>query len=35
MDQELRLEQKNQQLSTILSIVQKYVDKSKLDVIFD
>ena len=35
MDQELRLEQKNQQLSTILSIVQKYVDKTKLDTIFE
>ena len=34
MDQELRLEQKNQQLSTVLSIVSEYVDHSQLGNIF-
>ena len=34
MDQELRLEQKNQQLSTILSVCSKYVDQNQLDSIF-
>lgn len=34
MDQELRLEQKNQQLSTILKIVSDYVEHSQLGNIF-
>ena len=34
MDQELRLEQKNQQLSTVLTIVSDYVDHSQLGNIF-
>jgi len=34
MDQELRLEQKNQQLSTILKIVSEYVEHSRLGDIF-
>ena len=35
MDQELRLEQKNQQLTTILKIVSNYVESGQLDEIFD
>ena len=34
MDQELRLEQKNQQLSTILSIVSEFVNHEQLGQIF-
>lgn len=34
MDQELRLEQKNQQLSSILNIVDQYVDNGLLGQIF-
>lgn len=35
MDQELRLEQKTQQLSTILNIVANYVDQTQLSNIFE
>ena len=34
MDQELRLEQKNQQLSTVLTIVSEYVEPGQLGHIF-
>ena len=34
MDQELRLEQKNQQLSTVLTIVSDYVEHEQLGNIF-
>jgi hypothetical protein len=35
MDQELRLEQKNQQLSTILSVVKQHVEPDQLSSIFE
>ena len=35
MDQELRLEQKNQQLSTILSVVKAHVEPDQLNSIFE
>ena len=35
MDQELRLEQKNQQLSTILKVVSRHVDAEQLEAILE